>query len=303
MDQTVKWITKDAKEGGPGERKKLDYFENFGYDKDEIKEDEQLLKIAHKRIEKSMEKTGAEKKEMEKSNERGEAMEIVMTYLLEQWFETEDIEVAAQRTTEFDDVINGVDLIVEFKTSDSIESLALGIDASLHTKGIREKMHRCYRRMTNPHENFQVKYFRSVFEDENGKNQRGPLKNIIPAIVGLGPKNANKVFEDFAEYLNLRNKDFHQAQDKMESIVHSPIKKVFLEQIKSQLEMYKANSGEVKEELLDEIDKISIIIKKIENSDEMKESVCSQTQKNDRVLKGVKSYTNKATKGDDANRR
>ncbi len=303
MEQTVKWITEDGKRGNPGERKSLEFFKDFDYDEAEIEKDERLLNIAYKRIEESMKNTD-DKEEIEKSNERGRAMEIVMTYVLEQWFETENIEVAAERTTEYDDVINGVDLIVEFKTPDSIESLALGIDASLHTKGIREKMHRCYRRMTDPYENFQVKYFRSVFQDENGENYCGPLKNVIPAIVGLGPKNANKLFENFAEYLSLRNnKDFHEAQNKMSSIVDNPIKKIILGQIKNQLEMYKVNSGKVKKELLDEIDKISKIIEKIENSEEMKGVVCSFDQEDDSVFRKIKSYTNAATKGDGANRR
>ncbi len=282
-------INKIIEEGGV-DHTPMDYFKSLeGYGTQEIEKDESILESAYKRINNSIDKLSpAERKEYEKGKERGEALEITLTYLLERWFETEDIEVLTQRTTEFDDVVNGTDIIVEFKTPDSIEKVALAIDASLSVKNINEKLNRCHRKMTGKEGDFQVKYFQSQFENEEEEFPHGPIKNLISLVSGLDAKNANKLFDDFAEYLSIRKRDFNESEKKMEKMANDSIKKIFLLQLKEQINFYKTKS-DLKPGILDELEKISIIFEEIEAS--MDSIVCDFRQKGDKVLEEVINFT------------
>ena len=270
----------------------IDRFKKLeGYSEKEVEEDKKTLKSAEDYFERKESKLPKEKRErLEKSQKRGEAMEVVLADLLDRWFETEDIEVMTQRTTRFDDVVNGVDIILEFKTSESVERTALAIDASLNVSGMKDKLDRCFDRITGKEGDFQVKYFQGQFTDKNGDYPHGSLETIVPMAVGLGYKNANNLFEDFADYLSARDKDFEEGLKKMEKLNSNSIKKIFLKQIENQLNFYKENSEEIDEKTLDEIDKISKIVEEI--SKEMESIVCDLRQKDDWVLKETEKILN-----------
>ena len=260
------------------------------YNEEEIEKDKETLKSAEDYFEKKEAKLPKEQRErLEKSQKRGEAMEIVLADLLDRWFETDEIEVMTQRTTRFDDVVNGVDIIVEFKTDRSIERTALAIDASLNISGIEDKLERCFQRVIGNEGDFQVKYFQGQFTDESGDYPHGPLKTIVPMAVGLGYKNANNLFEEFANYLSARDRDFEKGLKEMDKLTENSIKKVFLMQIKNQLDFYKDRSKDINQETLDEINKISTIVEEI--SEEMNSIVCDLRQKDDEVLKETKKLS------------
>lgn len=288
IEQNIKKIV----ESGGVDHTPIDHFKNLEkYNSEEIEKDKKTLDNAKKKFESYKEEMSEEEKEkFEKSRERGEALEITLTYLLERWFEAEDLQVMTQRTTEFDDVVNGTDLIVEFKTPDSVEKLAMAVDASLHVVGIKEKLRKCFKRTTGKDRSFQVKYFQSQFEDKDGNFPHGNLKNVVSLVTGLGPKNANKLFDDFAEYLAIRDKNFKKAEKKMKKMESNSIKKIFINQIEKQIEMYKNKKNELNAETLDEIEKISTIIKDI--SKEMNSIVCDFQQKDDQVLNEINKFTN-----------
>ncbi len=267
----------------------IDRFKKMeGYSEKEVEEDKETLKSAEDYFERKESRLPKETKErLEKSQKRGEAMEIVLADLLDRWFETDDIEVITQRTTRFDDVVNGVDIIIEFKTSESIERTALAIDASLNISGMGDKLERCFKRVSGEEGDFQVKYFQGQFIDESGDYPHGPLETIVPMAVGLGYKNANNLFEDFADYLSARDMDFEKGLERMDELNSNSIKKIFLKQIENQLDFYKENDEEIDKKTLDEINKISTIIEEV--SKEMDSVVCDLRQKDDEVLKETKN--------------
>lgn len=287
VEQNIKKIV----ESGGVNHTPMNHFKNLEkYNSKEIEKDKKTLDNAKKKFESyKQEMTKEEEERFEKSRERGEALEITLTYLLERWFETEDLEVMTQRTTEFDDIVNGTDLIVEFKTPDSVEKLAMAVDASLHVKGIKDKLKKCFNRTTGKDKKFQVKYFQSQFEDKDGNFPHGNLKNVVSLVTGLGSKNANKLFDDFAEYLAIRDKDFEKAEKKMKKMENNSIKKIFINQIEKQIEMYRDRKSELNTETLDEIEKISTIIKDI--SKEMDSIVCDFQQKDDQILNEIDKFT------------
>ncbi len=254
----------------------LDYFKKLDkYNNEEIEKDKSTLE----RIEDDFEEGG----------KRGEAMEIILADLLDRWFETEDMEVITQRTTKFDDVVNGVDIIVEFKTPDSIEKTALAVDASLSHSIIEKKLKKCYSKVVGEDKNFQVKYFQGQFEDENGEYPHGPLKTVVPLVAGLDCRNANKLFKDFSDYLIARERNPKEGQSKLREIEGDSIKKIFMIQVKKQLDFYIENSEKIDSEMLDEIKKIRKIVERISN--EMKSVVCDFRQKDDWVLEEIEKIS------------
>ncbi len=269
----------------------LDHFKKLkNYTEEEVEKDKKKLKSTEAKFKKKdAELSPDERKELEMSRKRGEAMEIVLADLLDRWFETDDIEVITQRTTRFDDVVNGIDIIIEFKTPESIEKSALAIDASLNVAGIKEKLKRCYKKVTDENKEFQVKYFQGQFVDESGEYPHGRLQSVIPMAAGLGYKNANDLFEEFAEYLSARDRSPDEGREKMKKLENNSIKKIFLKQIQNQLDFYKRNHEKINDDLVAEIEKISSIIDRV--SEEMNSVVCDFRQKDDWVLKEIEKFS------------
>ena len=123
------------------------------------------------------------------SLKRGEALEIIIAEQgeLSEWFGPNAM---TERTTEFDDILNKVDLVVEFspETGEAAEEdmnrIAFAIDASDSPSGIAKKMAVNKARITGELPPSNVKYFCSQVTGYNG-----PLKRIIPLVVGLEGKN------------------------------------------------------------------------------------------------------------------
>lgn len=81
------------------------------------------------------------------------------------------------RTSEYDDIINGIDLIVEFTDAESSKHLALGVDVTFGTREIREKFERIKAEI-DKNELAEVKYFDS-------HNITGRLKQLPRVVVGV----------------------------------------------------------------------------------------------------------------------
>ena len=274
IEDRVEKIVSDAVMDHPP----LDYFKKLDkYNSEEIDRDKSILE----KIEDDFEEGG----------ERGEAMEIILADLLDRWFETEDMEVITQRTTKFDDVVNGVDVIVEFKTPDSIEKTALAVDASLSHSRIGEKLKKCYNKVAGEDKNFQVKYFQGQFENKKGEYPHGPLKTVVPMVVGLDCRNANKLFKEFSDYLISRERSKKEGELKIKKIESDSVKKIFMIQIKKQLDFYIKNSENLNSKMISEIKKIRSIVERI--SIEMEDIVCDFRQKDDWVLEEIEKFTDR----------
>jgi hypothetical protein len=280
-------------ETGGIEHTPIDKFSSLpAYSEEEIEKDKKTVEKTYKKFEsRDQEMANDRLEDLEKSRKRGEALEIALTHLIERWFQHDDLEVLTQRTTEFDDVVNGTDIIVEFKTPDSIEKVAMTVDASLHIRGIRKKLRKCIQKMTGKGDKLQVKYFQSQFEDENGDHRHGPLKNIISLVSGFGPYNADHLFEDFADYLQLRDNHPDQAEEKMEQLAENPLKKIFIKEIEKQIEYYIDNEEKLRPGLIDELKKINRIIKEI--SKEADSIICNFKESDDSVLNEIDEFKEK----------
>ena len=150
------------------------------------------------------------------------------------------------RSTEFDDYVNGVDIILEFDVSDNHEKkakrIALAVDASMNTDivTVSDKVKRNIKKITGDEKPAQVKYFASSVDDF-----KGSLNTIIPVVVGLDGDHTNELIKVCAI-----NKRLQQKKDKSEvlkealkfnlqALKNHPAQIVFYKEIQSQLAFYK----------------------------------------------------------------
>ncbi len=204
------------------------------YDEKVIRSDLNELDFYKKRIEENERRgSDAEKRIREKNKQRGLAFEMLMCDQAEfgEWFGENAM---ISRTSEYDDVINGIDIVVEVD-GEKARRIALAVDASItsNKEVVRKKITKNLKKINNKKTSSEVKYFQSkVLGEEKGK-----IKNLFPVVVGAERKNANKLFELFAkmkeERIDAERKEFLQKE-----LANHPLHYNFLEEIKVQLETY-----------------------------------------------------------------
>lgn len=181
------------------------------------------------------------------SKKRSEALEIIIADQIEtsDWFGDTALFF---RSTEFDDYVNGVDAVVEFDEPDGDHQLALSIDSTSKTtlQSLVPKIDRNISKiLTN---RCSVKYYESPRLDNP---YIGPLVDIVPVVVGLESTHTSDLIISFTRLIDLERSskdpntssnlrtilrnEFNQLRRKIEK---DPTQIVFLEEIKSQLEMY-----------------------------------------------------------------
>lgn len=288
-DQAIKEILNT----GEIDHQPIDKFKSLeSYDSREIEDDKILVQEARERFENYEKRMAHDKREnLEKGKERGEAMEIVLTHLFDLWFETDQVEAKVQRTTEFDDIINGTDMVAEFKKDEEVEELAMAIDASLNIRAMEHKLEKCYEKMTGKEEDFKVKYFQSRFEDASGRYPEGPLEEIVSIVVGLGYKNADDLFESFGDYLSTKKKEPVSAEIKLQRLSTDPVSKIILKQIELQVNFYLDHQEFLREGVIDKLEKINKIIEDI--SENKKDVVTDFMMDEDQALEEVRRFTNR----------
>lgn len=136
--------------------------------------------------------------EYQESEQRASALEIIIADQAElnNWFGEQSL---ITRTTEFDDLANGVDSVVEFDLGEDVpERLALAIDASTSASPdvIAEKMKKRFEKVVSG-DLAEVKYFRSQIDDAVG-----PIA-AIPVVIGLDRMHADELTADFAQMIKL----------------------------------------------------------------------------------------------------
>ncbi len=230
--------------------KKLEVIEpsEFGdvYSPDEIKRDLEHLELAEKRIRESREKMSPQEREISEINEkRGKAFEILLADQIYdgEWLGSNAMSI---RTSRFDDVLGGVDMIVEFDREDEIERMALAVDASTTSdmNQMERKIKRNIRRVTDDFWPLEVKYFQSQIANENGEYFKGGIENLIPVVVGADRRNADRIFDIFSELITLEKRRDDESKERRrwlrEKLSRHPIQEVFFEQVRIQLEMYRS---------------------------------------------------------------
>ncbi len=195
-----------------------------------------------------------------------EALEIIITDQIKfgNWFGNYSLPF---RTTEYDDLVNGVDIVAKFdiERNNHQERFYLSIDSTSYTNSdrISEKINRNISKLLS--NNFEVKYYESPTP---GKNNfyRGRLKNTIPVIIGLDSAHTAELINQFSNFISLQRiikdnspqldnehlfvyqEEFKQLKHKLET---NPCQLIFLKEINCQLNMYsrilaKENDSEIK---------------------------------------------------------
>jgi len=179
------------------------------------------------------------------SKKRSEALEVIIADQIElnDWFGGNSL---FSRTTDYDDYINHTDAVVEFDIGDHPDKLALAIDSTSHTDlvFIEDKINRNVSKILN--NSLQIKYFKSQID-----GYQGPIKDVIPVVIGLEAGNTNDLIDNFAALIKVQKKinDPTISSDSKttaravlaslrERIVSNPAQIIFLREIQVQLEMY-----------------------------------------------------------------
>ncbi len=235
------------------------------YPEKEILKDLKHLQLAEKRIEDKKRKMSPFEREVADLNEkRGQAFEVLLVDQVYngEWFGPEAMPV---QTSRYDDVLRGVDMIIEFDREDEIERVALAVDASTTSEidHMERKIKRNIRRVTEDFWPLEVKYFESQINDSNGNYFKGELKGLIPIVIGADRQNADRVFDIFSELISLEKRNNKELRDERrwlrEKLSRHPIQKVFFEQVEVQLQMYKSILSEKGKDTSEVEDLLSIV--------------------------------------------
>jgi len=157
------------------------------------------------------------------------------------WFGSEAMAILL---SEYDDILGGVDMVVEFDKEEP-ERMALAVDASTSSnfEVIEEKIRKNLEKLKKNKALQEVKYFESQIRDDKGNYYKGELKDLIPVVVGADKENVDNLFESFSELKYLEKENNERSKERRGEIrrelAKNPIQETFLQEIKLQLETYK----------------------------------------------------------------
>src|SRR3989344_2748306 len=124
------------------------------------------------------------------------------------------------KTSDFDDIKNGVDMVVGFKQGkDNFSNLALGVDVTFGSKILSQKLEKIKKRIDKGKLG-EIKYF-----DSELQKKVGPLE-LPQVVIGVEVETLREVG---LLWMNRRNKE----------LANHPIQAVILEETKRQLEAFK----------------------------------------------------------------
>ncbi len=189
----------------------------------------------------------------ERGKRRSEALEVIISEQGEfnDWLGPDALMI---RTSEYDDRLNGVDVIIEFNPEEQdeqneIERIALAVDASMRPNylTVNKKISRNINKLFGK-QSMEVKYFQSRITEKKGK-----LRTIIPVVVGIEGDNANELMKSVVQVSRLEQselakenspeitKEVKEAKRSlMDKLTKHPAQIIFLEEIADQLKMYLA---------------------------------------------------------------
>ncbi len=256
----------------------------------------------------------AEIKKIHEGEKRSKALEIIIASDGEryQWIGKN---TRLSRTSRFDDIANGTDIILEFVPEQvkndktpiaevSIEKLALGIDASRNTDiyALQKKLQRNLEKILDKTGKKlpEIKYFQSAVN----KNIREKLNAVIPIIIGLESEHVNGLMRTCAASRSLADpKSIQESKDMgidttnrrkrlQEQLLKHPAQVVFYREMVAQLNYYlyrlEYEQGFNVESYKT---KIKAILKRVEEIKNTKRNILIGSYKNDGVLKTIEEIS------------
>lgn len=230
----------------------LDQFEDVA-GSEKIKKDREKLTTILDRIQKEeREFDPAIQRKLFEQKKISEAFEVTVLVHGEEseWFGSNAL---TTRTTEFDDVLNGVDVIIEFNAGKKEDGevktpprLALAIDATTDTESahINKKINNNIEKILGTQgKTATVEYFESQIT-----NERKQLNYVIPVVIGLEQENAKEILLDYANLITIETLSKNISKEKYKEpmrilrkkIEKHPAQRIFLEEIKAQLNHYQS---------------------------------------------------------------
>ncbi len=265
------------------------------YQPDEIKNDQRMAGRMKEEFEDK--KLFLSKNEIIKIKERkntAEAMEIVITESeVYDWFGPNAHII---RTTEYDDIFNGVDAVIEFNDETGHErhqhvALVIDITTAGDSKFLEAKIDKNIKSLTGKSEKKKrVKYFESPITGEQQS-----LDTIIPVVIGLDEHNSQELLATFAQIKKLSAKEGKNENERnlimdlKKEMAEHPAQVVFLKEITMQLEHYQSlfkidqKTGEEIQNILSIIYEVVLDKKNID---------CAQIEGTDQCLKNMKNILN-----------
>ena len=191
---------------------------------------------------------------------------------LANWFGENGVTIKSAR---FDDIKNGVDLIVEFSGEEETSHLALAVDVTF-SDNIQKKLDNIKREIEHG-KLTSIKYFQS---DKLGF--KGEKRDIPKTIVGADLKTLNKVM------------DLWVNEDEKKLAKH-PIQFIILDEIMLQLEKFREYAQAMKKPaIVEKYNKAIVILEKIlAEKQDLREEVLKDDDsavENDRVYRAIAGY-------------
>lgn len=238
LNKNIENINQDGKKERIDEREFLNISPDYTQEK--IDKDMKYVHRAEEVFAQQLEHLGKEEREKVTFGlKRSEAVENIANKCIESydWLGGNAMTV---RSSRFDDIVNGVDLVVEFDTQIR-EKIALAVDASTSSEYevIKQKFLRNIERIAGKRPPLKIKYGKSPVDGVMEE-----LESIIPAVIGLESKNANELIMLFGHLLQTRQSLTQDNAAVVLKQIHAELQKhpaqiIIIKEIIIQLETYK----------------------------------------------------------------
>ena len=190
------------------------------------------------------------------------------------------------KSSRYDDIKNGIDLIIEFPDSEgaSASHLALAVDITLSNE--LEKKMNGIRRDIERGELSNIKYFES-----ETLSIRGEKRNVPKVVIGADSKMLNQIIDLW----------IRQDKESKNRLGNHPIQFVLLEEVMLQLEKFKDYAEKFKQDKVSEsYDKVRDVMNGIYREKlKLREDVLGSNNlaiENDKVYRAISSYLDRLNK-------
>lgn len=265
------------------------------YDKNEILAD--LRKVATLKEEIAQELESAKKKnwesrQMAEVSEYNKILREIMEMAITEFGETSNWfgeEAHSGQTSEYDDMFNGVDMVLVFGDEDNTPiALTIDVTSAKDISVLDKKIETiCHRALDHRSDKRSVKYYQSPVDPEN----RGSIE-AIPVVVGFAKETATKLIATVNELMALENKGGKKDNDKTrikqikKGLSEHPLQMNMLEEILCQLNYYLKKIGPGRDEYKE---KIQFLQEKIEQVVNEKTANGLRADDEDAVYKRIKN--------------
>ena len=174
----------------------------------DILEDSNKIKELKKKFNNGENDEGLKIAQLEKLRLLAESFELSLPILIENFdFFGEGVE--SWLTTEYDDVMNGVDVVVDFPGNKS--TLGLAVDLTISRESIARKLEKTRNKITDGILS-SIKYYKT-----KDNSYLGMKKNIVPLVISASPETALRVTENI--YFSRDKDDVFNMQSLEEAIL------------------------------------------------------------------------------------